>query len=88
MFATTSRYRYEIKDVDGVPVRLHDYLPARAYPLSSARHPLNLALWIATRQPERAPLVAKVTRLGRQRETTREYLVVAEPPGAKLVPQP
>ncbi|HKO94138.1 MAG TPA: hypothetical protein VJU61_23455 [Polyangiaceae bacterium] len=73
MFHAMPRYRFEIRDARGQPVVFHDYLPPRAYFLISSKNPVRLAVWLANREPERAPIDVRVTTLTSTSETTREY---------------
>jgi len=77
MFGFVPRYRYELRDAQGKELFVHDHMPARAYALCDARYLISLAVWIANRQPERAPIDVRVTFLMSGAETTREFRALA-----------
>jgi len=76
MFRAIPRYRYELRDARGESLVHQDYLPARTYFLGGVQNPVRLAVWIANREPERAPIDVRITLLRAQAET-REYRAVA-----------
>ena len=56
MFKQMDRYTYEIRDADGEPVDLRDFVFERAYSIVDLRSVFGISAWVAERYPERAPL--------------------------------
>jgi hypothetical protein len=84
MFHTVPRYRYELRDAQGIAIRAHDYMPERAYFLTGAQFPAQLAVWLAKVHPERAPIEGRVTLLTKT-ETIHEFQVSAGQSSARFL---
>lgn len=71
MFSIMPRYRYEMRDVHGNELRIHDYVPRRSYLMCDAFVVGDIARWVILRYPELAPLTLRA-RIWSSREESKE----------------
>jgi hypothetical protein len=85
MFRVVPRYRYELVDSHGEAVFLHDWVPRRAYVMSSPIFLIEIAQWLVETHPDRAPLEGTATIWSPQGEQTKGFRVVATPNGPQVL---